>query len=644
MEESKMAPVPDLLSESVFGYTIHSFLLLFLAHSLITGDWVSAALQAVLLLAVVVMWQARRAIGLSTLAHVFCAIAVSYQLLLLYLSQPAPNIGLIWFLVVPTFAGIIGRYTHVLLWLPVCLIAMGVSWWWVSDDPAMAHPASLPNLIAVALLVSGVGVGVLVDRSRRERGLRDALDAARLQAQDRMAAEVKALRAERETAHFLATMSHELRTPLTSILLSVEELNAEASPAGNLQAKRDIAQSARTLSALLNDVLDLSKVHAGKAPLAVEPFGLVALFEDVNRLIAPQVHAVRQRLVCALPPDLEANWFGDPVRLQQVLTNLVSNAVKYTPEAGEIVLWVRRVESGLSFGVQDAGVGMEPAQIEKVFEPYVQLGEGPGTGLGLPIAKEFVEAMGGQVRVHSTPGEGSTFSFFVPTTPDGLLVISDQVEGPDLTGATVEVVEADPLILQWAQAWMGQWGASLGAGGLRFELNEMFGGTVETARVLATAVFDALGTPRSLTPVPLPVRRPPLGDATLTCVVCDDDVIVRRAIGRLLRRFGCTVLLAEDGRAALSALSANAVDCVFLDVEIGPESGVDLVRTIRGQESAYSDVPIFMLSGSGRYRDDAVAAGANHFLLKPVEPNELSSAITQIAAEKRRAERAADGR
>ena len=244
---------------------------------------------------------------------------------------------------------------------------------------------------------------------------------------NRMSAELgrlyrQAENANRNKSEFLANMSHELRTPLNAILGFSEVLKEQMFGEVNdkqLEYLGDIHSSGQHLLALINDILDLSKIEAGRMELELSRFNLEALLE--NALVLVRERAGRHGLTLRL--DVQAGvdeWVADERKIKQVVINLLSNAVKFTPAGGSVTLRARRVDaSGVEVAVIDTGVGIPEADQALVFEEFRQasgdhLGKSEGTGLGLSLAKRFVELHGGSIGVQSTPGQGSTFAFILP--------------------------------------------------------------------------------------------------------------------------------------------------------------------------------------------------------------------------------------
>jgi len=224
--------------------------------------------------------------------------------------------------------------------------------------------------------------------------------------------------ANRAKSELLAHVSHEIRTPLTALLGVAELLQRTPLNAEQQRYVEVFHRSGLTLFELINDLLDLAKAEAGQLALQAQPFSLPALLAEVQALMADRAAAKGLALDWHAGADLPDRVLGDRRRLAQVLTNLVGNAVKFTAE-GRVSVEVRSESAGLRFSVGDTGVGIAEAELQRIFEPFVQAGGGDarapgGTGLGLSIAGNLVERMGGRITVDSVPGRGSTFSFCIP--------------------------------------------------------------------------------------------------------------------------------------------------------------------------------------------------------------------------------------
>jgi signal transduction histidine kinase len=232
--------------------------------------------------------------------------------------------------------------------------------------------------------------------------------------------------ASRHKSEFLANMSHELRTPLNAIL-GFSEVLAERmfGEVNEKQAEylQDILSSGRHLLSLINDILDLSKVEAGRLDLELGRFHLPTTLDNALTLVRERATRHGITLTQTVDPGL-GDIVADERKVKQVLLNLLSNAVKFTPEGGRVGLTATAAEGGITIAVSDTGIGIAPEDQAAIFEEFRQVGRDDarkqeGTGLGLTLAKKFVELHGGRIWVQSQVGQGSTFSFTLPARPRG---------------------------------------------------------------------------------------------------------------------------------------------------------------------------------------------------------------------------------
>jgi signal transduction histidine kinase/CheY-like chemotaxis protein len=463
--------------------------------------------------------------------------------------------------------------------------------------------------------------------------------------------------ADRHKTEFLANMSHELRTPLNAIIGYSEMLQEDAADLGAEQFTDDLRKinaAGKHLLELINAVLDLSKIEAGKMELYLESFDVATLVHDIAAVIQPLAAKNANRLDVRCPEDI-GTMRADLTKVRQALFNLLSNACKFT-ERGTVVLTVAREASDgrdwLVFGVSDTGIGMTPEQLARLFEAFSQADAATtrkygGTGLGLALSRRLCRMMGGDVTVESEADRGSTFSIRLPAQvvepAEQRPVPAAVAERSEPVAGTVLVIDDEATVRDLMQRFLVKEGfrvvtAASGEEGLRraHELRPdtitldvmmpgMDGWAVLTALkadpdvadipvVMLTIVDDknlgyALGAADYLTK---PIDRERLVAVLKQhrrdrpVLVVDDDAGVRALLRRMLEPEGYTVVEAENGRAALARLHDLAPGVVLLDLMMPEMDGFEFVAEFRRHE-AWRGVPIVVitakdLSGEDRER------------------------------------------
>ncbi len=307
---------------------------------------------------------------------------------------------------------------------------------------------------AVALVTIAGLVGYAIDAVRVMRRTNQALERAQEEAQE----------ASRAKSAFLAMMSHELRTPMNGILGLAYALRGAKLDQRQAEYLEMIEQSGHGLMTILNDILDLSKIEAGKLELEVAAFDIRKLAAQIRLVWSETARLKGVELVLDIDPDTPAWLSGDAARVRQVLMNLVSNALKFT-ETGRVTVRIAPQDDGVALSVSDTGVGMSDEQQAGLFMPFAQ-GDRTiarrfgGTGLGLAICRQLVDMMDGEIGVESAPGQGSTFTARL-ALPEAVAAndVDDAIETLDLTGARVLVVDDNAINQTVARAILEAAGA-----------------------------------------------------------------------------------------------------------------------------------------------------------------------------------------
>ncbi len=459
--------------------------------------------------------------------------------------------------------------------------------------------------------------------------------------------------ASRHKSEFLANMSHELRTPLNAIIGYSEMLQEEAEDQhaeSFIPDLRRIHAAGKHLLELINAVLDLSKIEAGKMELYLEPFEVAPLVRDVAAVLEPLAQKNANRVEVECPPDVGA-MRADLTKLRQALFNLLSNACKFT-ERGTVSLAVTRQASAegdtIVFAVSDTGIGMTPEQMTRLFEEFGQADASTtrrygGTGLGLALSRRLCRMMGGDITVTSETGRGSTFTIRLPAevTETKREPHPPAPREPAPAGASaVLVIDDDAAVRDLMARFLGKEGfrivtAASGEDGLRLarELRPdvitldvlmpgMDGWSVLAALkadaeladipvVMLTMLDDrnlgyALGAADYLTK---PIERERLVSVLgryrqdLPVLVVDDDPDFRELARRMLEREGYTVIEADNGRAALDRLHDGLPGVVLLDLMMPEMDGFDFVAAVR-DEPAWRSVPIVVITAKDLSAED----------------------------------------
>ncbi|MBK9168689.1 MAG: response regulator [Bryobacterales bacterium] len=481
------------------------------------------------------------------------------------------------------------------------------------------------------------------------RDVTEAREAGRL-AREKEAAEG----ANKAKSEFLANMSHELRTPLNAIIGYSEMLQEIAEDEGYEDLTPDLRKihsAGKHLLNLINDVLDLSKIEAGKMELFVEDFDLKPFLDDVSAVIQPLAAKNGNRLVFELPPD-PGRMHADVTKVRQAVFNLLSNACKFTKE-GEVRLRLEPAETDrIRFSVSDTGIGISPEQMAKLFGAFQQADSSTtrkfgGTGLGLAISRHFCRMMGGDITVKSEAGKGSTFTIDLPQrvadAKQAPAPAPNTAALPEAVRGVVLAIDDDPLVADLLRR-------TLARDGLRVEHAPSGTEGIERARALRPDVITldvmmagmdgwevlaALKADSELSPIPVvmlsivddrrhafalgadeylvkPVDREKLsallrtyanGTARRHALVVDDEPANRELLRRALEGHGWEVTEAANGREGLECLSRETPDVVLLDLMMPEMDGFTFVETVRAAE-AWASLPIVVVTAKTLSAED----------------------------------------
>lgn len=454
-------------------------------------------------------------------------------------------------------------------------------------------------------------------------------------------------------AIFLATMSHEIRTPIHGIIGMLEQISMTKLNFEQRQMLAVTSSSASTLYHIVSDVLDYSKIEANKLEIESSPFVLRDLIDHVLLVSGNEVKKKNLSLVLQIEPSLAAIYKGDEYRLQQVMINLVSNAIKFTNEGGLLITLEVVAEHNnkhlLKIGVKDSGIGMSEEQVARIFQPFAQAEKSTtrrfgGTGLGLTISQHLIELMSGEMIVESQKDQGSWVGFQIP-----LLISAKEKTDPHLHGLSVSVKVQDPILNSSLTSHL----LSLGVAVNKSASVVTFSDYKAEAEVYLTPLSGMVGVRRGdgqwlLNSQPITNRSVQLvcyeilglkdtavisdyQDAVLPIriLVVEDNDVNRMLMAHQLHQIGLLFDMAENGNDALSYLANQDYALVLCDCHMPYMDGYQLSQQIRLENAIYRDIPIVAMTADvlNAQRSRCLAAGMNDFLSKPIRLHDLRSVL-----------------
>jgi two-component system, NarL family, sensor histidine kinase BarA len=534
------------------------------------------------------------------------------------------------------------------------------------------------DLNRMAASVQSSAIELRRNLEQTNRDLRESLETVEVQNIELDLARREAIAASRMKSEFLANTSHELRTPLNGIIGFAKLLLKTVLDARQRDYLESIRYSAENLLSIINDILDFSKIEAGKLTLDSAPFNLRELIEDTLTILAPSATEKKLELVLLYDPAAPAELIGDSLRLRQVLTNLISNAIKFTAR-GYIAVHVEASSAiaarvPLKISICDTGIGIAAPQQQSLFNAFTQADastsrEFGGTGLGLAISKRLIEQMGGEIGLESQLGKGSTFWFSLRLQSQQnplQLRCFDQLAGKHLAlydphplsqNALQQLLESWRIEVTTFDAWPAA-AAQIHCDG--WLLSPALG---ERAPSLANsnkaptwllqsrgAPFAATGSTRVLSK---PIHHVQLYDALCSALLqrepqpetqssryplhilaVDDNATNLKLIALLLEELGASSMLAINGHEALELCAQQHFDLILLDIQMPELSGPQVAHLIRSGNSANRDTPIAALTAHLLREEQThlLANGFNECLTKPITEEQLKQLFESCTA------------
>ncbi|MFL9627987.1 two-component sensor histidine kinase BarA [Aeromonas jandaei] len=520
--------------------------------------------------------------------------------------------------------------------------------------------------------------------------LRETLEQIEIQNVELDMAKKRAQEAARVKSEFLANMSHELRTPLNGVIGFTRQLLKTSLTPSQTDYMQTIEKSARNLLGIINDILDFSKLEAGKLQLEHIPFSLRDTLNETMHLLGPSAHDKQLELSLRVDADVPDTLTGDPMRLQQVLTNLTGNAIKFT-ERGNVDVHIEQLGSSnhkvkLNVRIRDTGIGISEEQQRQLFQAFNQADSSisrryGGTGLGLVITQKLVQQMGGQIRFESELDKGSVFSFSLDLEVSPLPQ-TDQLPLDRIRNKRLWLLEPDPFARAALLALLAEWQLDvqlltndapwpemseedivlIGSSTLHTpqqvlsRLDSLSGQQQNTIVLLSShepALYEAMLTHGAQHCLSKPLNHRKLLHALLTpeasrqllpaqpsarqlqpikVLAVDDNAANLKLIAAMLREMVTQVVLCKNGKEAVKQAQSQPFDIIFMDIQMPIMDGISATQAIRSQ-SLNTETPIVAVTAHAipGERERLIRQGMDDYLAKPIDESMLARLITDFA-------------